>query len=75
MPGYYVGPIGKLDAGQLGALPFHHFWKSGTRVPTPKGRGYQMTQHPPREVAGVQVDLDRTQKDERGDSVRWLAPK
>jgi len=72
-PGYYVGPAGILDAEGLGELPFERFWKSGTDVPTPTGRGYQLVQHPPRTVAGVSVDLDTTQADERGQRVRWLA--
>lgn len=74
VPGYYVGPLGKLDAAQLGALPFEHFWKSGTDVPTPTGRGYQLVQHPPRTVGGVQVDENITQADEQGRAVLWMAP-
>lgn len=74
VPGYYVGPLGKLDAAQLGALPFEHFWKSGTDVPTPAGRGYQLVQHPPRTVGGVQVDENITQADEQGRAVLWMAP-
>lgn len=72
VPGYYVGPAGKLSAEELGALPFEHFWKSGTEVPTPSGRGYQMIQHPPETLASVNVDIDTTQADERGGRVRWL---
>ena len=75
VPGFYVGPNPKLSAEQLAALPFEHFWKSGTKVPTPAGRGYQNIQHPPITVAGVEVDVDVTQKDERGNSLPWLQPK
>lgn len=76
--GYYVGPSGKLDAAQLGSLPFDHFWKSGTRVPTPAGRGYQLTQHRyakrgENSVAGVGIDYDITQADARGVQLPWLA--
>ncbi|MCH9688250.1 MAG: DUF1906 domain-containing protein [Deltaproteobacteria bacterium] len=79
VPGYYVGPGGKLTAEQLGGLPFEHFWKSGTRVPTPAGRGYQLTQHRYTDrgdnvVGGVSIDYDVTQDDERGDALVWLAP-
>lgn len=79
VPGYYVGPGGKLDAAQLGALPFQHFWKSGTDVPAPAGRGYQLTQHRYEErgknvVGGVGIDYDVTQNDDRGGALRWLAP-
>lgn len=74
VPGYYVGPVGKLDAAQLGALPFEHFWKSGTKVPVPAGRGYQIVQHPPRTVGGVKVDVNITQTDEKGQVVRWVGP-
>lgn len=79
VPGYYVGPSGRLTAAQLGALPFQHFWKSGTKVPTPSGRGYQLTQHRYRErgknvVHGVGIDYDITQNDEQGTALPWLAP-
>ncbi len=74
VPGYYVGPDGKLDAAQLGALPFEHFWKSGAKVPTPAGRGYQLVQHSPRPVGGVEVDVNITQADEQGRGVFWMAP-
>lgn len=79
VPGYYVGPNGRLNADELGSLPFTHFWKSGTDVPSPTGRGYQITQHryqdaQENEVSGVGIDYDVTQHDEQGDTIPWVAP-
>lgn len=73
-PGLYVGPSVPLTDEQLAALPFEHFWRSGATQLSPTGRGYQMTQHAPVKVAGVTVDVDRTQNDEQGQAARWLQP-
>ncbi|MEM7155287.1 MAG: glycoside hydrolase domain-containing protein [Myxococcota bacterium] len=73
-PGYYVGPVGKLDGDQLGSLPFEHFWKSAARVPTPTGRGYQLLQGHHREIAGVVVDPDTAQDDDQGGRALGLSP-
>jgi hypothetical protein len=76
IPGIYIGDHVFLTAEQLyWALPFKHYWSSPNATPVAQ-RGYQLLQLSPldREIAGVQVDVDVTQCDLKGDSVQWLAP-
>ncbi len=72
-PGLYVGWHPGLDAQQLGALPFQHYWRSASDVPT-VARGYQMLQSLQQTVSGIQVDVDTTQDDAMSGQVQWLSP-
>lgn len=74
-PGLYLGAGSQLNANQLAALPFEHFWKSGSNVPTPTGRGFVLIQDFPFDVdlpgVSVPVDTNTSQNDLQGRSARY----
>jgi hypothetical protein len=74
VPGLYVGANCLLSSEQLELLPFQHYWKSESTVPTVATRGFQMVQTPGSTAHGIGYDLDATQADALGGQVRWLAP-
>jgi hypothetical protein len=77
VPGIYIGVGTGLSGTQLYDLPFAHYWKSCSSVPTPDPRGYQMVQtcyDPALMVNGYNIDTDLTQDDNEGGAVIWLAP-
>jgi hypothetical protein len=51
LPGLYVGAEAGLDADQISATRFEHFWKAGSDVPVP-AQGYCMAQR----IGGQTVD-------------------
>jgi len=72
-PGLYVGAGTLLSGQQLFELPFHHYWRSSSRVPNIASRGYQLVQLSPSiQLNGISVDLDIAVPDEKGESARWL---
>ena len=75
VPGLYVGANCVLNPQQLEGLPFAHFWKSESRVPTVAVRGYRMVQSiVPQPVHGLAIDKDIAQVDALGGRALWLAP-
>ncbi len=76
VPGIYIGVGTGLSGTQLYDLPFAHYWKSCSNVPTPDPRGYQMVQtcypSPGLIVNGYNIDTDVTQNDNEGRTVIWL---
>ncbi|MGB6165085.1 MAG: DUF1906 domain-containing protein [Pseudonocardiaceae bacterium] len=72
VPGVYIGANSGLNADQLSNLKFAHFWKSSSTVPPVPGRGYQLIQTGMINAAGISIDPDTTQNDEKGDAVQWL---
>lgn len=73
IPGLYVGANCGLNGQQLYDLPFQHYWKSGSRVPSLPARGYQMFQGATETVVnGTQIDTDTTQTDSQGGQAQWL---
>jgi glycoside hydrolase-like protein len=80
VPGIYVGSNAGLSGDQLFALPFQHYWKSGSTVPSIPRRGYQLLQTIDAPLAtighgsAIEIDTDRTQTDQLGGNAQWLAP-
>jgi len=80
IPGIYVGYGTGLTGTQIYDLPFAHYWKSCSNVPTPDSRSYQMKQtcylspEPPLIVNGYSIDKNITSNDNDGGAVIWLAP-
>jgi hypothetical protein len=75
VPGIYVGADAILDGPSLRHdLKFAHYWKSLSTVPDIPGRGYQMVQSNEHDANGLSTDDDRTQTDQLGGTVLWLAP-
>lgn len=74
VPGLYVGANAILTGDQIFNLKFKHYWRSQSNVPNIK-RGYQLIQlFPSLTLNGVDVDVDVTQNDFKGDQAQWLAP-
>jgi len=70
-PGIYVGAHTNLTWPMLLTdLDYEHYWRSLSTVPDVAMRGYQMVQW-----AGRGYDNNRTQDDDFGGQVRWLAPE
>jgi hypothetical protein len=73
VPGLYVGAEAVLSGQQLYDLPFQHYWRSASIVPSIPTRGYQilqlLTSIP---VGEMQIDLDFTQNDSEGGQPLWL---
>lgn len=72
-PGIYVGYGTGLTPQQLyNNLSFKHYWRAynGPQVAT---RGFQLLQKTQKTVAGITLDPDLTQNDNKGDAVFWLA--
>jgi hypothetical protein len=73
VPGLYVGANCVLSGQQLYDLPFQHYWKSGSNVPTLPARGYQMFQSSSEfTLNGIQIDKNTTQTDGQGGQAQWL---
>jgi glycoside hydrolase-like protein len=73
VPGLYVGAGAMLSGPQLYDLPFQHYWRSSSIVPSIPTRGYQLLQLLASiSIGGVQIDLDFTQNDNQGGRSRWL---
>ncbi|HET9179982.1 MAG TPA: DUF1906 domain-containing protein [Terriglobia bacterium] len=73
VPGIYVGSQCILNEQQLYQLKFQHYWRSQSNVPNSGKRGYQMIQlFPPVRINGVDVDIDVTQEDYKGDGTQWF---
>lgn len=78
VPGIYVGANCGLSGDQLFALPFQHYWKSGSAVPPIPTRGYQLVQtiDPSLRIghgSTVEIDTNRTHTDHLGGNAQWLA--
>ncbi len=74
LPGLYVGAEAGLDADQLSATRFEHFWKSGSEVPTP-AQGYCMMQRIGGQmIGGVSHDGDVVLSDAEGGVPFCLSP-
>ena len=71
-PGLYVGPSAGLDPAQLSQLDFEHYWKAGAAHVEPDGRDYAMVQHHHQDVAGLTVDVDRTEPG--ATALPWVQP-
>lgn len=76
LPGIYVGANTNLTADELYyLLRFSHYWKSASAVPNIPFTVYQLIQYAPfSSELGVSIDRDRTQLDDMGSRVMWLAP-
>ncbi|MGA2020858.1 MAG: hypothetical protein ABSH02_09735 [Candidatus Sulfotelmatobacter sp.] len=69
----YVGAGAMLSGPQLYDLPFQHYWRSSSIVPSIPTRGYQLLQLLASiSIGGVQIDLDFTQNDNQGGRSQWL---
>jgi hypothetical protein len=73
IPGLYVGAACGLMGEQLYNLPFQHYWKSASNVPSVEPRGYQLIQGEETTVLGLGIDPDTTQYDAEGGAVLWLS--
>ena len=75
VPGLYVGANAILNSQQLYDLPFEHYWKSESDVPSVATRSYQMVQSfVGQPVNGIGIDQNITYIDDEGGVPQWLQP-
>lgn len=75
VPGLYVGAACGLNALELEALPFKHYWRSNSAsAPRVARRSYQLWQGQEKVSwrDGVLIDVDKIRKDLFGGHVIWL---